>query len=109
MHLDDSDLTDAPLTEMLATCKPVLQKIHREDIYERHDTGSSKRADVTDFFEDLAKLSLEEQQSCFNDIVKFLKVREGVEHVAERLVKGKHNSVLASKHCDMHKNSPARC
>ena len=89
---------------MLAACKVVLQKINREDIYERHNTGSSKRADVTDFFEDLAKLSLEDQQSCFNDIVEFLKARgKGVEHVAERLVKGKHNWVLASKHWDMEK------
>ena len=95
--------------EMLAVCKGVLQEINRGDIYERHNTGSSKRADVTDFFEDLARLSLEDQQTCFISIVEFLKGRgTGVEHVAERLLKGKHNSFFVRKHREMHKNTPAR-
>ena len=91
IHLDNSDLTDAPLTEMLAACKGVLEGISRGDIYERHNTGSSKRADVAEFFEDLARLSLENQQKCFDSIVEFLKLRgKGVEHVVDRLLKGKH-------------------
>ena len=77
---------------MLAACKGVLEEINRGDIYERHNTGSSKRADVTDFFVDLARLSLENQQKCFDSIVEFLKWRgKGVEHVADCLLKGKHN------------------
>ena len=89
MHLDDSNLTDAPLTEMLAACNGVLQEIGRGDIYERHNKGSSTRAEVTYFFKDLARLSLEDQQVCFNSIVGFLKGRgTGVEHVADRLLKG---------------------
>jgi len=85
--LDDSDLTDAPLTQMLAACNGVLQEIDRRDIYERHITGTSKRADVTDFFGDLARLSLENQQRCFNSIVGFLKGEgKGVEHVTDRLL-----------------------
>ena len=97
MNLDDSHLTDAPLTEMLAECNGVLQEIGRGDIYERH-TGGSKRADVTDFFKDLAKLPLEEQQMCFNSIVRFLKGRgTGVKHVADRLLKGKCDYVSELK------------
>ena len=92
MHLDDSNLTDAPLTEMLAACNGVLQEMGRGDIYERHNTGSSTRVNVTNFFKDLAKLSLESQQMCFNSIVGFLKVRGiGVEHVADRLLKGERD------------------
>ena len=92
MHLDDIHLTEAPLAEMLAACNGVLQEINRRDIYERHNTGNSKRADVTDFFEDLARLSLDDQQRCFNTIVEFLKERgKGVEHVVDRLLKGKRN------------------
>lgn len=104
MPLDDSHLTDAPLMEMLAACNGVLQEINRGDIYERHNTGSSKRDDVTDFFEALAILSLEDQQRCFNSIVEFLKEkRKGVEHVADRLLKGKSNYLskklrIACKH-----------
>ena len=79
---------------MLAACKGVLQEINRGDIYERHNTGGCKRADVSYFFEDLARLSLENQQRCFSSIVEFLKGRgTGVEHVVERLLKGKHNYV----------------
>ena len=86
------------MTEMLAACNGVLQKINRGDIYERHNTGSSRRADVTDFFEDLARLSLEDQQRCFNSIAEFLKERgKGVEHVAGRLLNGKRNYLTALK------------
>ena len=46
MHLEDRYLTDAPLTEMLAACNVVLQEIGRGDIYERHYTGSTTRAEV---------------------------------------------------------------
>ena len=92
MHLGDRNLTDAPLMEMLAACNGVLQEIGRGDIYERHNTGSSTRADVTNFFKDLARLSLEDQQMCFNSIVGFLEDRgTGVEHVADRLLKGEHD------------------
>ena len=91
MNLDHSDLTEAPLTEMLAACKGVLQEIGQGKIYERH-MGGSKQADVTEFFKDLSMLSLEEQQVCFDRIAAFLIDRgTGVEHVANRLLKGKRD------------------
>jgi len=90
--LDDSVLTDAPLTDTLAECNGVLQKINRGDIYEHHSTGSSDRASVTRFFEALARLPQEDQQKCFRTIVEFLKGGGlGLEHVADRLLNGKRN------------------
>ena len=94
MPLDDSDLTDAPLTDMLAACNGVLQEINRGDIYEHHicNTGRSDRAPVTCFFEALARLPPEHQQKCFDTIVGFLKGSGlGLEHVADRLLNGKRN------------------
>ena len=85
---------------MLAACNGVLQEIDRRDIYERHITGTSKRADVTDFFGDLARLSLKNQQRCFNSIVGFLKGEgKGVEHVTDRLLTGKRNYLSELKSC----------
>jgi len=49
------------LTEMLAACNGVSQAINRGDIYERHNTRSSIRADVTDLIKDLARVYLEDQ------------------------------------------------
>lgn len=94
MPLDESDLTDAPLTDMLGACKGVLQKVNRGDIYEYHimNTERSERASVTHFFEALARLPLDDQQKCFDAVVAFLQGEGlGLEHVANRLVKGKRN------------------
>ena len=94
MPLDDSDLTDAPLTDMLAACKGVLQEINREDIYKQHtcNTGSSDSTLVTRFFEAIARLPPEDQEKCFDTVVAFLKEGGlGLEHIADRLRNGKHN------------------
>jgi len=92
--LDDSDLTDAPLTDMLAACRGVLQEINREDIYEQQtcSTGRSDRTLVTCFFKAIARLPPGDQEKCFDTIVAFLKGRGlGLEHVADRLLNGKSN------------------
>lgn len=92
MPLDESDLTDAPLTDMLGACKGVLQKINRGDIYEYQYTGRSDRASVTHFFEALARLPLDDQKQCFDAVIAFLQGEGlGLEHVANRLIKGKRN------------------
>ena len=92
--LDDRDLADAPLTDMLAACKGVLEEIDRGDIYDHHtcNTGSSDRAAVRRLFEAFARLPPEHQQKCFVTIVRFLKGRgEGLIHIADRLLNGKRN------------------
>ena len=93
MPLDDNDLTDAPLTEMLAACKGVLQKINRGDICEQQTCNSgSDRTLVTCFFKAIARLPPGDQEKCFDTIVAFLKGRGlGLEHVADRLLNGKSN------------------
>ena len=89
--LDDTDLTDAPMMDILGACRGVLVEIKREEIYENYK-GSTDKAAVTGFFTALARLAPEEQQKCFDAIVNRLKTmpgKEGMEHIVNRLLNGK--------------------
>lgn len=91
LPFDDQILHEARFTDgILAGCSGVLAEIGKKRIYDDHLSISPTREAMKSFFTELAKLSPEHQEMCFEEIVKTLsKMGEGVKHVEDRLRKGK--------------------
>ena len=95
MPFDDETLHDAPLTGpygILAACSGVLHEIGEGDVYNNHLDLASKcsEADVKkNFLMALSKLSLQDQQKCFDNIRYQLEAGgPGLEHIKDRLIEG---------------------
>lgn len=91
LPFDDKILHEARFTDgILAGCKGVLLKIGKECIYDDHLSITPPREAMKSFFRELAKLSPEHQEMCFEEIVETLsKMGEGVKHVKDHLLDGK--------------------
>ena len=95
MPFDEETLLDAPLTGpygILTACSGVLKEIGKGDVYKYHlDLASTcSEADVKkNFLKALSKLSPQDQQKCFDNIVdKLEEGGPGLEHIKDRLIKG---------------------
>lgn len=68
----------------------MLEEIGKQSIYDDHLSITPTREAMKSFFRELAKLSPEHQQMCFDQIVTTLRgMGEGVKHVKDHLINGK--------------------
>ena len=88
--LDDRILHEAPLMDILAECRGVLEEINQWNIYQGHFERNSDGHTRYSFYKALASLPPEDQQKCFDTIVGFLRGSGGLRHIADRLLKGKY-------------------
>ena len=89
---------------MIAACRGKIDENIYKDFCKRHETqGGDGDGDgdgvLESFFEFLAGLSLEKQESCFEDIVRALhdegsSTEGSLDHIIQRLEKGKLNLLL---------------
>ena len=91
LPFDDQTLHEARFTDgILAGCRGVLEEIGKKSIYDDHLSITSPREAMKSFFRELAKLSPEHQEMCFEEVVETLsKMGEGVKHVKDHLLDGK--------------------
>ena len=91
LPFDDQTLHEARFTDgILAGCRGVLEEMGKRSIYDDHLSITPTREAMKSFFRELAKLSPEHQQMCFDQIVITLRgMGEGVRHVKDHLVDGK--------------------
>ena len=82
---------------MIAACRGKIDEDSYQDFCKQLD-NQAECAVLRSFFEFLAGLTLENQESCFEDILDALRVEgsstEGIDHIIQRLEKGKLNLLL---------------
>ena len=95
LPFDDKDLSDAPLIGpfgILTACSGVLQEIGKGDVYNNHlySALNCPEEDKNEkFLMALSKLSPQDQQKCFDNIVdKLEEGGPGLEHIKHRLIEG---------------------
>lgn len=95
LPFDDKTLHDARLRGshgILTACSGVLQEIGKGDVYNNHLDLASKWHEAhvkKEFLMALSKLSPQDQQKCFDNIVdKLQEGGPGLEHIKDRLIEG---------------------
>ncbi|XP_067047123.1 uncharacterized protein [Acropora muricata] len=84
--LKDDILLDAPARIVIAACRGKMDKDRYEDFCKQCDY-QGERGVLRSFFEFLAGLTLENQQSCFEAIVRKLRNQGNLDHIIQRLEK----------------------